>query len=177
MAFPRARLELTETALVDARHAPVAKLHALRNLGVRIAIDDFGTGYSSLSRLKQFPIHSIKIDQSFVAGLGSDSDDDAIVAATLAMASTLGLAVIAEVFESLPLVAKPPGVRNVHDRSHFDREGPVRHGEVVVLPDLRKAAAVERDHVAWLRGKIVRVLASPAGRRLLMLRWAISQRP
>jgi len=93
-------LELTETALVDARHAPVAKLHALRNLGVRIAIDDFGTGYSSLSRLKQFPIHSIKIDQSFVAGLGSDSDDDAIVAATLAMASTLGLAVIAEGIEN-----------------------------------------------------------------------------
>jgi diguanylate cyclase (GGDEF)-like protein/PAS domain S-box-containing protein len=93
-------LELTETSLIDPRHAPSAILHALRRLGVRLSLDDFGTGFSSLSYLKRFPIQAIKIDRSFVEGLGRDPDDAAIVTATIAIARSLSLSLIAEGIET-----------------------------------------------------------------------------
>ena len=72
------------------------QLHAIRRLGVRLAIDDFGTGNSAVVYLKQFPIDVLKIDQSFVKGLSSSSEDAAITCATIAMARQLGLGVVAE---------------------------------------------------------------------------------
>jgi len=75
-------------------------LHALEEMGVRVSIDDFGTGHSSLSYLKNFRIDTLKIDKSFVGGLPGDANDAAIVAATIAMARSLNLAVVAEGVET-----------------------------------------------------------------------------
>ena len=89
-------LEITESVLMEEAHAPVTVLASLREYGLRLMLDDFGTGYSSLAYLKRFPLDVLKIDRSFVAGLGRDEEDSAIVAAIVQMAQTLGLTVIAE---------------------------------------------------------------------------------
>jgi diguanylate cyclase (GGDEF)-like protein/PAS domain S-box-containing protein len=89
-------LEITETVLMEEAHAPVTVLASLREYGLRLMLDDFGTGYSSLAYLKRFPLDVLKIDRSFVAGLGRDEEDSAIVAAIVQMARTLGLTVVAE---------------------------------------------------------------------------------
>ena len=93
-------LELTETVLLGVTPAIVSNLERLHNLGVRLVLDDFGTGYSSFQHLKDFPIDTIKIDRSFVANLGRSSQDAAIVASVVSMASALGLGVVAEGVEN-----------------------------------------------------------------------------
>lgn len=97
-------LELTESMLMADANETISKLHAFRELGLSLSIDDFGTGYSSLAYLKKFPIQSLKIDRSFVRDLGFNSDDDAIVKATIAMANSLNLKVIAEGVENMSQV-------------------------------------------------------------------------
>jgi diguanylate cyclase (GGDEF)-like protein/PAS domain S-box-containing protein len=93
-------LEITETALLsDVKSATVA-LRDLRSLGLHLSVDDFGTGYSSLTYLKRFPIESIKIDRSFVSGLGIESEDTSIVEAVVRLGQALGLTVVAEGIES-----------------------------------------------------------------------------
>ena len=89
-------LELTESALMDDADGSLVALRALKRLGVRLAIDDFGTGYSSLAYLRRFPIDAVKIDRSFVSGLGSRAEDAAIVTAVLSLTRALGLTAIAE---------------------------------------------------------------------------------
>jgi diguanylate cyclase (GGDEF)-like protein/PAS domain S-box-containing protein len=89
-------LEITETVLMEEAHAPMTVLASLREYGLRLMLDDFGTGYSSLAYLKRFPLDVLKIDRSFIAGLGRDDEDSAIVAAIVQMARTLGLTVVAE---------------------------------------------------------------------------------
>ena len=96
----RLHLELTEGALVENLESGRDTLRALRGLGVRIAVDDFGTGYSSLSYLKRLPIDMLKIDGSFVAGLGTDPDDTSIVRAIASLAQTLDLKLVAEGVET-----------------------------------------------------------------------------
>lgn len=93
-------VELTETTVMQAPEQAIATLGAIADLGLRIALDDFGTGYSSLSHLRRFSIHQLKIDRSFVKDLSSDPDDAAIVAGVIALAHSLGLAVIAEGVEN-----------------------------------------------------------------------------
>jgi diguanylate cyclase (GGDEF)-like protein/PAS domain S-box-containing protein len=93
-------LEITETALLsDVKSATVA-LRDLRSLGLHLSVDDFGTGYSSLTYLKRFPIEAIKIDKSFVGGLGIESEDTSIVEAVVRLGQALGLNVVAEGIES-----------------------------------------------------------------------------
>ena len=75
-------------------------LEKLRSLGVRVAIDDFGTGYSSLAYLQRFPVDVLKIDRSFVDGLGPERDESAIVSTMLGLARALGLDCVAEGVET-----------------------------------------------------------------------------
>jgi diguanylate cyclase (GGDEF)-like protein len=89
-------LELSERGVLRSDPEILRQLHAIRKLGVRLAIDDFGTGNSAVVYLKQFPIDVLKIDQSFIKGLTSSSEDAAITCATIAMARQLGLGVVAE---------------------------------------------------------------------------------
>jgi diguanylate cyclase (GGDEF)-like protein len=99
-------LEITETSLMadaaSARHT----LDQVRALGVHLALDDFGTGYSSLSYLRQFPVEMLKIDRSFISGLGDERADDAIIAMIVALSRTLGLTVVAEGVETEAQLAR-----------------------------------------------------------------------
>ena len=97
---PLLTLEITETALVHDDAVTLRNLTSLAKLGVKIALDDFGTGYSSLSHLRRLPITTIKVDRSFVDGLGDDSDDTAIVTGVIGMARGLNLDVVAEGVET-----------------------------------------------------------------------------
>jgi diguanylate cyclase (GGDEF)-like protein/PAS domain S-box-containing protein len=93
-------LEITESVLTGETDVTVGALRALKALGVRLSVDDFGTGYSSLLYLKRFPVDTLKVDRSFVAGLGTNADDTAIVAGVVGLAQTLGLTAIAEGVET-----------------------------------------------------------------------------
>jgi EAL domain-containing protein (putative c-di-GMP-specific phosphodiesterase class I) len=93
-------LELTESILVHDADEALARLDALKRLGLGLSIDDFGTGYSSLAYLKRFPIDKLKIDRSFVRGLPGDDSDAGIVRAILQMAHALGMSCIAEGVEN-----------------------------------------------------------------------------
>lgn len=93
-------LEVTEGVVMQGIELVLHKLNKLRELGVTLAIDDFGTGYSSLNYLKQFPLHRLKIDQSFTHGLSSDQESGAITKAIIQMGLSLGLDVLAEGIET-----------------------------------------------------------------------------
>ncbi|MEO8422790.1 MAG: EAL domain-containing protein [Actinomycetota bacterium] len=99
--FPPARLvlEVTESALIQDSEGNVLKLEQLRETDIRLAIDDFGTGYSSLSYLRQFNLDILKIDKSFIDALGRDSKGSALVAAMVAMGTSLSMEVVAEGIE------------------------------------------------------------------------------
>ena len=107
----RLELEITETVLLDCSEQNLDQLHRLRALGVRIAMDDFGTGYSSLAYLHQFPIDTLKIDQSFVRRIGEEPDGAALVDAVIGLAHRLHLRVVAE------------GVETIAQREHLLRQG------------------------------------------------------
>jgi diguanylate cyclase (GGDEF)-like protein/PAS domain S-box-containing protein len=94
------RLEITESVLVEESATAIASLEALNEIGVRLVLDDFGTGYSSLAYLNRFPFHALKIDRSFVDGLGIEQERTAIVEAIIGMARALSLEVIAEGVEN-----------------------------------------------------------------------------
>ena len=93
-------LEVTESVLMADPVKAGDVLRLLKGLGLRLSVDDFGTGYSSLTYLKRFPIDILKVDKSFVSGLGEDSEDSAIVAATVGLAASLGLQAVAEGVET-----------------------------------------------------------------------------
>jgi diguanylate cyclase (GGDEF)-like protein len=96
----RLELEITETVMLEDTETVLAILHRLRNLGVGIAMDDFGTGYSSLSYLRRFPFDKVKIDRSFIEGLGGGGDSEAIVTAVVELCESLGMITTAEGVET-----------------------------------------------------------------------------
>ena len=89
-------LEVTESCCIDDMAQATLGLRRLRALGLAISLDDYGTGHAGLSHVRMLPIHTIKIDRSFIADLGSSGSDAVIVASTIAMARGLGLQVLAE---------------------------------------------------------------------------------
>ena len=93
-------VEITEGILMSDSQSVLPILRALNDIGVRISVDDFGTGYSSLSYLKRFPLHHLKVDRTFVAGLPDNRDSVAITQAVVAMAHSLGMRVTAEGVET-----------------------------------------------------------------------------
>jgi EAL domain-containing protein (putative c-di-GMP-specific phosphodiesterase class I) len=93
-------LEITESMVMRDPERVVGLLRELRQLGVRVSIDDFGTGHSSLAYLKRFPVDTLKIDHSFVAGIPGDLGDTAITQAVIDMAHSLGMKVVAEGVET-----------------------------------------------------------------------------
>ncbi len=130
-------LEVTEGVIIEGAGAARAALDQIAALGVGIAIDDFGTGYSGLAYLKRLPIDTVKIDQSFVRDLTVDPDDAAIVTAILAMATSLGLDVVAE------------GIETEDQLAELERLGCRRgQGYLLAAPmDAAAAAALVRSNV------------------------------
>jgi EAL domain-containing protein (putative c-di-GMP-specific phosphodiesterase class I) len=131
-------LEITESVLMDDLDVTVATLRRLKALGVLLAVDDFGTGYSSLSYLRAFPVDVIKVDQSFVAGLGHDPEDSAIVQAVVHMGRALQLTTVAEGVETAHQLielreldcdiaqgyhfARPQGAESITEMLHAGRD-------------------------------------------------------
>tara|TARA_R110001599_G_scaffold353463_1_gene592960 strand:+ start:996 stop:3350 length:2355 start_codon:yes stop_codon:yes gene_type:complete len=97
-------MEITETALVADMELALKNLALFEAAGIEMSIDDFGTGYSSLAQLKALPVQELKIDKSLIQELDTDSDDKLIVRSTVEMAHFMGLKVVAEGVESLPIV-------------------------------------------------------------------------
>jgi diguanylate cyclase (GGDEF)-like protein len=106
-------MEITETVLMDNSDVALSNLRQLDEMGIRISIDDFGTGYSSLSYLKRFPIHALKIDQSFVRGIGKlgTGTDAVITRAIVSLARALNLKTVAE------------GVEQVQEKTYLESIG------------------------------------------------------
>lgn len=94
------RRDGTETAFMQDPQSAIAVLRALKDMGIQLTLDDFGTGYSSLSYLKRFPIKALKIDKSFVQGIGIDSDNSKLVTAVINLGRSFHLQVIAEGVET-----------------------------------------------------------------------------
>lgn len=99
------QIEITERAVMEEEKSSLNKLRSLEDVGVRFAIDDYGTGYSSLQYLKLLPVDLLKVDHSFVSGLGGDRGDTAIVVGTIKLAHALGLKVVAEGVETIDQLA------------------------------------------------------------------------
>jgi diguanylate cyclase (GGDEF)-like protein len=136
-------LEITETAVMDEVETTIRTLSALKALGVQLSIDDFGTGYSSLSYLKRFPVDVLKIDRSFVDGMGTDTEDEAIVTAVVRMAQALGKGVVAEGIENArQLVGLSELGCDAGQGYYFSKPQP----PAVVVPWLLEQLSARRSH-------------------------------
>jgi diguanylate cyclase (GGDEF)-like protein/PAS domain S-box-containing protein len=125
-------LEITETLMLHESAVSDGALRQLRDLGVQLVVDDFGTGFSALEYFKRFAVHGLKIDRSFVTGLGRSRADTAIVTATLAFASALGLSVTAEGVETPDQLARLRALGCGHAQG-FLLARPVPAGDVLAL--------------------------------------------
>jgi EAL domain-containing protein (putative c-di-GMP-specific phosphodiesterase class I) len=153
-------LEITETLLLEDAAETVERLSELRQVGVRVAIDDFGTGYSSLSYLRQFPVDILKIDKSFVDGIGSGPEESAFARAIVRLGQTLHLEMIAEGIEHLGQVDELRRARcQLGQGYHYSRPLPAQQISVLLagtdddrisqqLPVLPVAADVVRARAA-----------------------------
>lgn len=93
-------MELTESVAMESGETLHRKMHDISQMGVQLAIDDFGTGFSSLNYIKQFPIHKLKIDKTFVDNCDTNADDAAIIQTVIALGHALNLKIIAEGVET-----------------------------------------------------------------------------
>ena len=156
-------LEITESVVMDQSAVSVRALSRLRDMGVRVVLDDFGTGYSSLAYLKHLPLDTIKIDQSFVAGLDGDADRS-IVEAVIALAHGLRIEVVAEGIETETqfrllremgcdvgqgyLFARPLPAVEAGRLLTSIRSGGVTRAKVLALADTGPATALDRPERA-----------------------------
>ena len=146
------RIQITESlAMADAEHSR-ATLIGLKALGVGISLDDFGTGYSSLSYLQRFPVDTLKIDRSFVAGMDGNDECREIVRTILSLSRTLGLDVVAEGTETAAQVEYLDGLDCAFAEGYFFSK-PVSLGE---LPALLRPATAAMAAVPLGPGKPVR---------------------
>ena len=130
--------ELTETAVMHNPEEAARNLNGLKALGVQLSLDDFGTGYSSLAQLKRFPFDFVKIDRSFIAGIHTNPEDEAIAAAIIAMAHSLGLKVVAEGVETHAQLAVLRALRCDEMQGHLFSEAlPAAQFEALVLSGRR----------------------------------------
>jgi EAL domain-containing protein (putative c-di-GMP-specific phosphodiesterase class I) len=97
---PSIGIEITESVIMEDIDATVAKLRAIREMGLNVAIDDFGTGYSSLGYLAKLPVHTLKIDRSFIIAMADDPDTLTLVSTIVSLARSLRLQVVAEGVET-----------------------------------------------------------------------------
>jgi EAL domain-containing protein (putative c-di-GMP-specific phosphodiesterase class I) len=93
-------IEITESLIMEDIQGSIVKLKALRDMGINISIDDFGTGYSSLGYLARLPVNALKIDRSFIIGVGNDADSMTIVSTIISLGHSLNMKVIAEGVET-----------------------------------------------------------------------------
>jgi diguanylate cyclase (GGDEF)-like protein/PAS domain S-box-containing protein len=139
-------LEITESLVLAESGTSDGALRELRDLGVRLAVDDFGTGFSALEYFKRFVVHELKIDRTFVDGLGRTREDTAIVTATLAFASALGLSVTAEGVETAGQAERLQTLGCQRAQGyHFGRPMPAR--DVAVLLGITDVPAAGGDGV------------------------------
>jgi diguanylate cyclase (GGDEF)-like protein/PAS domain S-box-containing protein len=150
-------LEITESALIQDATAAESILCSLKALGLRLAIDDFGTAYSSLSYLRRFPIDILKIDQSFIAQLGTDPESTAIVTSVVHLAKALNLAIVAEGVETRAQLTQLE-LLGCHLAQGYYWSRPVPPEEMELQLNLA-AAAPARAAVASLAGKITVLIA------------------
>jgi diguanylate cyclase (GGDEF)-like protein/PAS domain S-box-containing protein len=130
------KLELTESIFLERIEEAVARMNALKEVGVQFSLDDFGTGYSSLQYLKRLPLNQVKIDQSFVRDIATDSSDTAIVRTIIAMAQSLDLDVIAEGVESEVQKELLADMGCTHCQGYlFGRPVSIEQFEVALNPD------------------------------------------
>ncbi|ADE11899.1 EAL domain-containing protein [Sideroxydans lithotrophicus] len=136
----RLKLEITESMMLNSIEQTIEKMNALKKLGVQFAMDDFGTGYSSLQYLKRLPLDQLKIDQSFVRDIATDSSDKAIVTTIVAMAHSLNLDVIAEGVETEQQrqLLIESGCSQ-YQGYLFGKPAPIRQFEESLKPGLRQA--------------------------------------
>lgn len=143
-------LEVTESILMDDTGESARILQELAGIGVSLSIDDFGTGYASLSYLKRFPLHELKIDKSFVHGLGVNDEDTAIVAAIVAIAHALDLWVVAEGVETADQLQRLRTLGCEQAQGyHLARPGPP---EAIDLLVREETSAGWRDHAQGAEG-------------------------
>jgi EAL domain-containing protein (putative c-di-GMP-specific phosphodiesterase class I) len=134
-------LEITESAIMTDTERAVKTLGAIRRLGINLSIDDYGTGYSSLAYLQKLAVNRLKIDKSFVAGLGHSEQDKVIVKSTIDLAHNLGLDVIAEGIETQAQYAMLQGMGCDYGQGYLIAEA--------MPPDLLvKWYALQQDHQA-----------------------------
>jgi diguanylate cyclase (GGDEF)-like protein len=144
----RLEIEITETVMLEDIDSVLAILCQLRDLGVGVALDDFGTGYSSLSHLRRFPFSKVKIDRSFIDGLGKGGDCDTIVAALVDLCERLGMATTAEGVETAAQLEQIAAFNCTEGQGYFFSR-PRRADQVAELcrtfsrPHLAHAAAAQ----------------------------------
>ena len=140
-------LEITETVIMDDVENTQNMLSKLRDLGIKLAIDDFGTGYSSLSYLTKFPVDHLKIDRSFIQGLGIDRDSNALVRSIIALAQSLRMRTIAEGIETREHVHALK-VLGCEELQGFLFSRPIQKSELEVLlkKENRKILIDKEDH-------------------------------